>query len=181
MEMETYEDWLEGELLEMGIDWEQDDLDTMEENMMVVGSQEYPPHHSEGSHPLQSPPTIAEKGVEVGNVGGVSFTEDDGQDDKPQELAPPPQTPGLSVKLGGLSVEENECLCSLYCTGVHTPRVGQDNYECTHVQQESSDMEKVLLDRSYIHKIFKKNPARTPATHGLSTKFGTLNVEDDEC
>ena len=39
---------MEGELLEMGIDWEQEDLDIMED-VMVVGSQEYPPHHSEGS------------------------------------------------------------------------------------------------------------------------------------
>ena len=80
VEMGTYEEWLEGELLEMGIDWEQDDLVHKEENMMVVGSQQYPPHHSEGSYPPQSPPTIAEKGVEGGDGGGVSVTKDVGTD-----------------------------------------------------------------------------------------------------
>ena len=41
-ESETYEDWLKGELVEMGIDWEQDDMDTMEERVIEVGSQSYP-------------------------------------------------------------------------------------------------------------------------------------------
>ena len=126
VEMGTYEEWLEGELLEMGIDWEQDDLVHKEENMMVVGSQQYPPHHSEGSYPPQSPPTIAEKGVEGGNVGGMSFTEDDGQVDIPQDIPLPPPTPGLSFQLGSLEIEESECLCSISCTGVHTHRAGQE-------------------------------------------------------
>ena len=114
VEMGTYEGWLEGERLEMGIDWEQDDLVHKEENMMEVGSQYYQLLYSEGSYPPQSPPTIAEKGVEGGNVGGMSFTEDDGQVDMSLEVPLPPPPPGLSVQLGGLNMEESECLCSIF-------------------------------------------------------------------
>ena len=115
---------------------------------MVVGSQEYPPHHSEGSLSLQSPPTIAEKGVEVGNVSDVSLTGD--QEDSAKEPPPPPQTPGLSIKLSGLSVEENECLCSLSCTGVHTQQVGTKlSAECTSVQWENADRRNVLPVNRY--------------------------------
>ena len=54
-------------------------------------------------------------------------------------------TPGLSIKLSGLSVDENECLCSLNCTGVHTSKVGPEiNNECTDIQQETADMRNVL-------------------------------------
>ena len=51
-----------------------------EEVVMMVGSKQHPSHHSEGSHPPQSPPTIAEKGVEGGDGGGVSVTKDIGTD-----------------------------------------------------------------------------------------------------
>ena len=45
-EEEEYKDWLARELEGMGIAWSIDEvLQPMEESVMVVGSQSYPPHH----------------------------------------------------------------------------------------------------------------------------------------
>ena len=180
--IQTYEERLAGELLEMGIDWEQDDLNTMAENMMVVGSQEYPPHHSEGSQSLQSPPTIAEKGVEVGNVSDVSLTGDGEQEDDAQGPPPPPQTPMLSIKISGLSMEENECLFSLSCTGVHTRQIGPKlSDECTSIERKNTDMRNVLPVDKYIHTLMEKNPVKTPSTPGLSSELASMHMEENEC
>ena len=80
-------------------------------------------------------------------------------------------TPGLSIKLSGLSVDENECLCSLNCTGVHTSKVGPEiNNECTDIQQETADMRNVLPVNKYIHSFIKKNLVKSPSTPGLSRR-----------
>ena len=117
----------------MGIDWDQEDLEVIDD-LMVVGSQEYPPHHMEGSLLLLTSPTIAEKGVEVGEVGSMSFTEYDDTDKMPQDISQPPQTPqtpSLSIKISGLSLEENECICSLRCEGHSEEMEEQDECLCT--------------------------------------------------
>ena len=76
LEYITYEDWLMDELMEMGITWEETNMNTMEESVIEVGSHRYPLYHGGVSLSPQSHPTIAEKGVEGGNVGGRHLTED---------------------------------------------------------------------------------------------------------
>ena len=42
-----------------------------------------------------------------------------------------PSTPGLSDRLSGMNVEEDECVCSLRCTGHVEEEVEQDECVCT--------------------------------------------------
>ena len=79
---EEYEEWLARELKGMGISWSLDEvLEPMEESVMEVGSQSYPPHHGGVHTPLQNLSTITEKGVEVGYVIGGHTTEGNWADD----------------------------------------------------------------------------------------------------
>ena len=103
-EYETYEDWLMQELEEMGIVWDQENMDTMEESVMVVGRHEFPPSHGGVSSSSQSPPIIAENGVEVGDVSDGHLTEDGEVTRSSLDTLHPPQTPRLSGKLSGLCV-----------------------------------------------------------------------------
>ena len=133
--------------------------------------------HGEGSSSLQSPPTIAEKGVEVGNVSDMSLTGDGALEESSKDTLQPPPTPGLSVKLSGLCVDESECLCSVRCTGGHTHEVGPkvDN-QCTIILQENTDMRNIWPSKMNIHSTTKKSVVQTPSTPGLSDRLAGMNV-----
>ena len=115
-------------------------------------------------------------------MSDVSLTGDGEQVDDAQGPPPPPQTPSLTIKTSGLSMEEDECLCSLGCTGVHTQQVGTKlSDECTSVQWEHTDMRNVLPVNKYIHTSIKKTHVKTPATPGLSSELASMNIEEDGC
>ena len=77
------------------------------------------------------------KGVEVGDVIGGHFTGGlyPGAE---HTLEVEAKTPGLSIKMAGLSVDEEECICTINCRAEHTPLVGpRSDVESTGIQSTS--------------------------------------------
>ena len=97
---------------------------------------------------------------------------------------PPPQTPGLTDLLSVLCVENNECVCSYGCTGMHAHEVGPrvDN-SSTVRKQDNADMRNVRQESEYFnkHSSTKNNLMTVIQTPGLSAKLSKLQMEEDEC
>ena len=177
MEVEEvdYLEWLSKELAEMGVSW-----DPVEESMMMEESLCEDPHcHGDVYTPVHDPPTLPEKGWEGvcvlgGHVTGERTpTKVSTPSDRMAEGASTPigapkipsivitQTPGLSSKLRGLEIEEEECLCSRLCT-------------CDTIQTS-------VMSMGMRTPMNTKQDIRVINTPGLSVLLKNLEVEDEEC
>ena len=75
-------------------------------------------------------------------------------------------------------------MCSVRCTGVHTPEVGPKVEKvCTADGQNTADMKNVVRIFNPDNRIFsaKNNLRSINQTPGLSDKLSRLDMEDDEC
>ena len=159
----------------MGIVWDQENIDNMEEGVMVVGRHRYPPCHGRVTPSSQSPLTIAEKGVEVGDGGDGHLAEDGEWSGNSRYDSYPPQTPGLTDILSVLCVENSECVCSYECTGVHAHEVGPGvDIICTVMRQDNADMRNVRQEPEL-------NKKHLSTKNNLVTVLQTPNCQGCRC
>jgi hypothetical protein len=124
----------------------------MEESMMVVGSQSYPPHHGGVHTPLQTLSTITEKGVEISYVIGGHTTEG--------------TWAGEAEHTQGFGPTEK-----ILCTGVQQDSKGTDMRKvvtCT-------------ASPKLVTLFTENNPAIPPPTIGLLVRMAGLCMEAEEC